>query len=142
MGNFDIRSLAISSTGDVPVRNAQGEKQYDVYGKPLTITVHSPGTKVANAAQHTRNLRNSDRMVNKMQGKADGKQTAEDATEERAEFLTAITISFNNFDVEGLTGKAAFASVYGDLELGHIADDVEKYFGERANFMRPCMKDL
>lgn len=135
--SFDIRTLAISKTGEVPVRNAQGEKQYDADGKLLTITVHSPGTKAFNAAQHARQLRNSDRMVNKMQGKADGKQTAEDATEERAEFLTAITISFNNFGIDGQTGRAMFASVYGDLELGHIADDVEKFVGDRANFIRP-----
>ena len=139
MSNFDIRTLAISKTGEVPVRNAQGEKQYDADGKPLTITVHSPGTKQFNAAQHARQLRNSDRMMDKMQGKADGKQTAEDALEERAEFLTAITISFNNFGVEGLTGRAAFASVYSDLELGNIADDVEKFIGARANFIRPSM---
>lgn len=138
MSNFDIRTLAISKTGEVPVRNAQGEKQY-VDGKLLTITVHSPGTKQFNAAQHARQLRNSDRMMDKMQGKADGKQTAEDAAEERAEFLTAITISFNNFEVEGLTGRAAFASVYSDLELGHIADDVEKFIGARSNFIRPSM---
>lgn len=137
MSNFDIRTLAISKTGEVPVRNASGEKQYDADGKPLSITVHSPGTKAFNAAQHARQLRNSDRMVNKMQGKADGKQTAEDATEERAEFLTAITISFNNFGIDGHTGRAMFASVYGDLELGHIADDVEKFVGDRANFIRP-----
>lgn len=140
--SFDIRTLAISKTGEVPVRNAQGEKQYDADGKSLSITIHSPGTKQANAAQHARNLRNSERMMNKMQGKADGKQTAEDAIEERAEFLAAITVSFNNFSVEGLTGKAAFAKVYGDLELGHIADDVEKQFGDRANFIRPSTTDL
>lgn len=138
MSNFDIRTLAISKTGEVPVRNALGEKQCDG-DKLLSITVHSPGTKAFNAASHARQLRNSDRMVNKMQGKADGKQTAEDATEERAEFLAAITISFNNFGVEGLTGKAAFAKVYEDLELGHIADDVEKFVGDRANFMRASM---
>lgn len=138
--SFDIRTLAISKTGEVPVRNASGEKQYDG-DKPLSITVHSPGTKAFNAAQHARQLRNSERMMDKMQGKADGKQTAEDAAEERAEFLTAITISFNNFGVDGLTGKAAFAKIYGDLELGHIADDVEKYVGSRANFIRPSTTD-
>ena len=136
--SFDIRTLAISKTGEVPVRNAQGEKQYDG-DTPVTITVHSPGTKAFNAAQHARNLRNSERMMNKMQGKADGKQTAEDAIEERAEFLAAITISFNGM---GIDGKAAFAKVYGDLELGHIADDVEKFIGDRANFIRPSMTDL
>ena len=139
MSNFDIRTLAISKTSEMPVRDAAGEKQYDAAGKLLSITLHSPGTKQYNAAQHARNTRNSDRVVNKMQGKADGKQTAEDATEERAEFLAAITVSFNNFGVEGLTGKAAFASVYGDLELGHIADDVDKFVGDRANFMRASM---
>jgi hypothetical protein len=142
MSNFDIRTLAISKTGEVPVRNASGEKQYDADGKLLSITVHSPGTKAFNAAAHARQLRNSDRMVNKMQGRADGKQTAEDSIEERAEFLAAITISFNNFSVEGLTGKAAFAKIYGDLELGHIADDVEKFVGDRANFIRPSTTDL
>ena len=138
---FDIRTLAISKTGEVPLRNAAGEKQYDDAGAPLSITVHSPGTREFNAAQHARAQRNNERMMNKMQGKADGKQTAEDAVEERAEFLVGITVSFNSFGVEGKSGKAAFASVYGDLELGHIADDVEKFVAERANFIRPSTKD-
>lgn len=138
--SFDIRTLAISKTGEVPVRNAAGERQYDAEGKPLTITVHSPGTKAFNAAQHARSQRNNDRVVSKMQGKSDGNLTAEDAAQERAEFLASITVSFNGFGVDGLEGKAAFAKVYGDLELGHIADDVEKFVSERGNFMRPCMQ--
>lgn len=139
--SFDIRTLAISKTGEMPVRNAAGEKQYDG-DKPLTITVHSPGTKAFNAAAHARQLRNSERVMNKMQGKADGKQSADDATEERAEFLAAITVSFNGFGIDGQSGKAMFASVYGDLELGHIADDVEKFVGDRANFIRPSTTNL
>lgn len=138
---FDIRTLAISKTGEVPLRNAVGEKQYDAADAPLSITVCSPGTREFNAAQHARAQRNNERVMSKMQGKADGKQSADDAVEERAEFLASITVSFNNFSVDGKTGKAAFASVYGDLELGHIADDVEKFVAERANFIRPSMKD-
>lgn len=135
---FDIRTLAISKTGEVPLRNAAGEKQYDADGKLRSITVYSPGTREFNAAQHARTQRNNDRVMAKMQGKADGKQSAEDATQERAEFLAGITVSFNNVGIEG---KAAFAKVYADLELGHIADDVEKFVADRANFIRPSTPD-
>ena len=137
---FDIRTLAIAKTGVVPVRDASGEKQYDEAGNALTITVHSPGTKKYNQASHDMRTANGDRMVNKMQGKADGKQTADDEITESAEFLAAITISFDNFGAGELTGYDLFESVYSNLEIGHIADDVRKFINDRANFMRPVMK--
>lgn len=135
--SFDIRTLAISKTGNVPLRDAAGARQYDDEGNPLTITVHSPGTKAYNAAQHARTQRNNDRVMSKMQGKSEGNLTAEDAAEERAQFLAAITVSFNGFGGED---KALFAKVYADPELGHIADDVEKFVSDRANFIRPSMQ--
>lgn len=137
---FDIRTLAIAKTGVMAVRNAAGEKQFDDAGNPLTITVHSPGTKKFNQASHDVRTANSDRMVSKMQGKADGKQTADDEITEGADFLSAITISFDNFGSGDLTGHDLFESVYANLEIGHIADDVRKFINDRANFMRPEMR--
>lgn len=137
---FDIRTLAISNTADMPVRDAAGEKQFDADGNPCSITLFSPGTKKYNSAMHARNTRNSERVMQKMQGKADGKQSADDAIEERAEFLASVTSSFNNFGIEGLAGYDLCRAVYSDLEIGHIADGAEKFLAERANFMRPCMK--
>jgi hypothetical protein len=109
----------------------------------LTITLYSPGTKQYNEASHARALRNNDRMMSKMQGKVDGKQTADDAVEERAEFLTAITASFNNFGADfDAGGRKKIAETYADLELGHIADDADKFAAERANFIRPSTTSL
>lgn len=137
---FDIRTLAIAKTGVIPVRNAAGEKQFDEAGNPLTITVHSPGTKKFNQASHDMRTANSDRMVSKMQGKSDGKQSADDELTESAEFLAAITISFDNFSYGDATGYAQFEACYADIEIGHIADDVRKFINDRANFMRPEMR--
>ncbi len=123
-----------------PVRDASGELQYDAEGKPLSVTLYGPGTKQHQKAKHAAEEKNNARVFARMQGKADGKLSAEDKLAERAEFLAACTASFNNFGNGELNGYELFKSVYSDIEIGHIADDAEKFIGERANFKKPSAK--
>lgn len=132
---FNIKSLAIVATAVLAVRNAAGEPQFDEAGNPLTIALYGPGSKQYQAAKHKAEERNNNRAFARMQGKAEGKQTAQEKIIERAEFLAACTVSFNNFGLGDLTGRELFVAVYSDIEIGHIADDVEKFLGERSNFL-------
>lgn len=134
---FNLKKLAIAATADMPVRDASGEIQVDENGATLTITFHSPGTKPFQKAKHARDQRNNARVMAVMQGKSEAKQTAEEATAERAEFLAACTVSFNGHGVEGKSGFEMFKATYADLEIGHIADDGEKFLGDRGNFKKP-----
>jgi len=132
---YDLKKLAISQTATMPLRDAAGEKQFDADGKPLSITLYSPAAKQFQQTKHASEERSSARMMSKMQGKQDGKITWSDKLEERAVQLANCTVSFNGFGVDGLTGHELFKKVYCDIEIGHIADDVEKFINERSNFM-------
>ncbi|MEH3087725.1 MAG: hypothetical protein PGN26_14595 [Xylophilus ampelinus] len=131
---FNLRALAIAATGKMPIRDAVGEVQKDEAGNPLTITFHSPGSKAFQKAKHAAEQRNNDRVMARMQGKSEAKLSAEDKAAERAEFLAACTISIDGADLDGQSGHEAFKALYSDLELGHIADDADKFLADRGNF--------
>lgn len=138
---FNIRSLAILATATMPLRDVSGEIQCDDQGNELSITFHSPGTKPYQKAKHAAEERNSTRVFGRMQGKSETKQSAEDKLKERAEFMAAVTVSFNNFDADNdKRGHEMFKSVYADIELGHILEDGEKFVNDRGNFCKPSEK--
>ena len=134
---FDIKSLAIAVTAAMTVRTAAGETQLDAAGNPLTITLFGPGSKRFQKAKHAAEERNNTRVLSRMQGKADSnKLSADEKLAENAEFLAACTVSFNGFGCGDLTGHELFKAVYADIEIGHIAEDANKFLGERANFTK------
>lgn len=128
---FDINKLAIADSADWHVTDAAGNPQYldDKQTKPVTITVISPGTKKAAAAEFKRNEARSARVMGAMAGKT-SKRTEVDEINERAAFLAEIAGQLNGFEFPG--GAKA---LYQNLPLGHIADGVEKFYGERGNFI-------
>lgn len=130
---FNLRTLAIAQTADMPVRDATGDPQFDDAGQPITITLHSPGSKVFLRAKYAMEERQNTRTLARMQGKGD-KQSAEDKVRERAEFLASVTVSINNAGFDDQVGHEAMKSLYADITLGHIADDADKFLGDRGNF--------
>ena len=128
---FDIRKLAIADTAEYHVTDAAGNPQYvdDAMTIPVTITVHSPGTKRAAAAEFRRNEARSARVIGSMAGKA-SKRTEQDEINERANFLAEIAGQLNGFEFPG--GAKA---LYQTLPFGHIADGVEKFYENRGNFV-------
>lgn len=132
---FNIKSLAILATAVMPVRNAAGEPQTDAAGNPISITLYGPASKQFQAAKHKAEDRNNTRAFARMQGKSEGKLTVAEKINERAEFLTTCTVSFNGFGMDDLTGRELHLAVFSDIEIGHLAEDAEKFLGERANFL-------
>lgn len=130
---FDLRTLSIGETANMPVRDATGEHQFDADGQPITITFYSPGTKKYQRAKHALEDRQNIRAVARMQGKSE-KQTADDKLQERAEFLASVTVSINNASFGDKTGHEAFKALYADITLGHITDDADKFLADRGNF--------
>jgi hypothetical protein len=128
---FDINKLRIKDTAPYHVTDAAGKPQYfdAEETQPVTITVHSPGTKKAAAAEFKRNEARSARVIGQMGGKT-SKRTEVDEVNERAAFLAEIAGELNGWDFPG--GAKA---LYQDLTLGHIADGVEKLYSDRGNFV-------
>lgn len=131
----NLKSLAIEPTGKYKVTDAAGNVQYQEDGEtPLTITLHSPGTKTFQAALHDFNSKKSGGLASLMKGKNEKADPAADARD-LAVFLAAVTISFDGFDYEGRIGNAAYRAAYEDIEIGHIADGLNKFLGDRGNFL-------
>ena len=129
-----LKSLAILPVGKYEVPDAKGEVQYNEDGTPWTITHHSPGTKVFQAALHAFTEKKSGGLSALLNGK-DSKRAADADAEDLAVFLAAITISFDGFDYEGMSGNAAFRAAYKDMEIGHIAAGLNKFAGDRGNYL-------
>ena len=101
--------------------------------KPMRVELYSPGSKqygAANAAQNNR-------LIDKMKAKGKSRQTEAEQAKEKADFLADVTKSFENIEYEeGLEGKELFKAVYADREIGFVADQVNEYLGDWANFTK------
>lgn len=131
----NLKSLAILPVGKFPVTDAAGKVQYQEDGiTPLTITHHSPGTKVFQSALHDFNKKKSGSLSSLLNGK-EQKDDPEADARDLAVFLAAITISFDGFDYEGRIGNAAYRAAYEDQTIGHVAAGFNKYAGDRGNYL-------
>lgn len=131
---FDLDSIAISDSAKWHVTDAKGKPQYD--GEtPITITIHSPGTKKAAQAQFDYAKKRQERTMQQIGGKA-VVWTEADERRERAEFLSEITISLDGFQYRG--GAPA---MYSNIKLPHVADGVQKTFNELGNFSDDSVTD-
>lgn len=139
----DIRKHAVEETGVLHLRDASDELMYAEgedgkpdTSKPMTVTLYSPGSKPYAKAQ----ARNSNRMVDKLKKKGKADQTAEQKAQEIADFLADCTKSMENIDYDGLTGDALFKSVYADVSIGFVAEQVNKWLGDWGNFSKGSAK--
>jgi hypothetical protein len=130
-----LKKLAIEATGTMLVRDAAGNV-VEEDGKQWSITYHSPGTREYQKAFHAYQEKKSGGLSAIINGTKDKKDPAQD-TNDLADFLAAVTISFNNFDYEGRVGHAAFRAAYADITIGHVAEDGNQYLGKRGNFLKP-----
>lgn len=131
-----LKKLAIEPTGTMEVEDAAGNVMRNEDGSVWSITFHSPGTKEFQKAYHAFNEKKKGGLkavFARGQEKTDPAQDVNDL----ADFLAAVTISFNNFDYEGRGGHAAFRAAYADIEVGHVAEQANKYLGDRGNFWKP-----
>lgn len=130
---MDIRKHAVSETGSLHLRDAAGRLMYDEKTKqPVTVTVYGPGSKQYAKAQAEK----SSRLIDRMKEKGKDEVTAEEAAEDKAQFLAGCTHSMQNVEYEGLQGDALHRAVYGDHTIGFVADQVAQYASNWANFTK------
>lgn len=131
---MDIRTKAVSETGRLHLRDNTEELMYAEDGKEVAVNVYGPGSKQYAKAQAAQQNRAVDML--KKKGKTD--QTAEQRRQENAEFLADCTVSFENLDYAGKTGRELAITVYSDQTIGFIADQVAKFIGDWSNFSKPA----
>lgn len=127
---FDVSAYEIEDTAVLEVQNLKRTGDLLYNGKPVRITIYSPGSKQGVRALHKLGLQAQLRLQATFRGKID-KEAAQQADEERAAKLTAITASIENFPIPG--GAAA---LYSNPKLIDISNQVDEFFGSIANFSR------
>ncbi|ATQ78277.1 hypothetical protein CR152_30035 [Massilia violaceinigra] len=118
--------------GNDELMYADGPNGQPDESKPMRAHMFGPGTKVYAKAKAAQSNRNMDRY--KKKGKSD--LTAEDQTNDTAEFLAACTDRLENVEVDELTDKALHMAVYTDLELCFIPAQLDKLLSDTANFTK------
>jgi intracellular sulfur oxidation DsrE/DsrF family protein len=133
---MDIRKFSVEETGVIHLRSADDELMYADDGKNIEIVVYGPGSKQFAKAQAA----HQNKLMELLRKKGKSQRSPQDAAEDQAEFLAACTKEFRNIEYDGLTGQDLFKSVYADLSLGFIADQVNKHLGDWSNFSKPASK--
>lgn len=127
---FDVSQFEIEDTAVLEVQNLQRTGDLLNHGKPVRITVYSPGSKQGVKALHKAGLQAQLRLKATFSGRLD-KNAAQQADEELAAKLVAITANIENFPIPG--GAAA---LYSNPKLSDIGAQVNEFFSNQANFSK------
>lgn len=130
---MNLSDFEIETTGRLHLRDAKDELMYAADGSAVAVVVHSSGSM--NHLRATTKLNN--RMIDKMKRKGKADATAEQNIGDTAEFLADCTVSFENVEYKGLAGRELAVAVYSEPRLCFIAEQVNVYLRETANFTKP-----
>ena len=133
---MSIKKYAVSPTARLVLVDARGDAMVNEAGQEAVVNLFGPGSKEFAKARAAQNSR----MIEKLKAKGKTEQTAEQTAKETAQFLSECTESFENVDYDGLTGPALVQAVYTDNSIGFIAENVNKFLGDWANFLPPSTK--
>ena len=129
---FDVSRYELADSAVLTLQNL--ERTDDLTGadgkNPVKITVYSPGSTQGVRALHKAGQAAQLRLQGLVRGKVE-KNAAIAADAERVIKLVEITANIDNFPVEG--GATA---IYSNPKLGDIADQVESFFSDKANFSK------
>lgn len=138
---YDVMDFDVSDTTDivlnhpktgepfmVDVEVGEGEKPTK---KAMSVTVYGPGSKPYKAAQGV-----SEKTYSATFHRGKSRETQAQKEAREAAFLSACTISFNNFTYNGGDPKEreTFRSCYLDEKRGWIKEQVNAEMGDWANF--------
>lgn len=121
-----LSALEASTTAALTVQHPSGMPLL-LNGEPLTITLYGPGSEEYQRAQARIDQAVQARTFAALRGKAQ-KDDPEDLRRWRAEKLTACTASCS---APGIN----VAELYTNPRLGYIANQVEKFVEDWANFL-------
>lgn len=128
--NKDLSAFETIDAAILTLEHPRGGDLIGVDGKnPVTIEVYGPGTAEYVRAKHKLDINTQARTVAAFQNKS-SRNAAEEAFNDEAAFLAAVTKSVNNFP-ESDPGK-----IYSNRKLSYIADQVNRFLGKTENFMQ------
>ena len=136
---FDITSEAVQDTATLDLHRANGSAMIGEDGKRASITLCGPGSQTyIDAVAETR--RRARQKVERAGGRVTAAMDGKD--EDEADFLAAITVSFNNFEYpepEGVkfkTKREQYAAFYMDDTLGYLREQVQDFRADWGNFAK------
>ena len=136
---FDITSEAVQDTATLNLSRANGSPMIGEDGKRASITLCGPGSRTylqAEAETRRRARAKVDQAGGRITAAMDG------TDEDEADFLAAITVSFNNFtypEPEGVkfkTKREQYVAFYMDDTLGYLHEQVQKFRADWGNFAK------
>lgn len=130
---LNILTRAVAELLTFELADADDSPLVDDAGRPVTCTVHGPGSRRHQQAQQ----RKSDKLLNKMvRGKP---LTSEEQQRSQSEFLADITESID-LAYDDLDGRDKLVAIYSDPAIGFIRDQVERKVGDWGNFKQGSPK--
>ena len=128
---LNLISIAAINASTFQLRNGQDELLWSD-GQPVNVTVYGPGSKEYQKAS----AKATARAMERMKARSKFEQSADEKLVETANHLADITVGFDNLDYDGLTGRDLAVGIYGDAQLGFIAEQVNKHSADWANFTK------
>lgn len=127
---FDVSKYELEDTAVMTVKNARGDDDLlGSDGKPVTVSVYSPGSSQGVKALHKAARAAQMRMFRSMRNEFDPKDN-ENADREQAEKLAAFTASISdNFPVAPL-------AIYSNPKLCYWNRQLEEFIGKLGNFSK------
>lgn len=128
---FDITAVAAEETATLNLLKTDDTPLLNDKGEPCTITLYGPGSDQFAAAETRKNAALSARIMKK------GKANVVSTPEEIADFLAAVTVSFQGFVYPGEfkgNPQAMFRACYLDPKLGFIRDQAMEFVRDWSNF--------
>lgn len=132
---LNIRHRAVHATIEFQLTDADDAPLFNDDGTPCMCTVHGPGSRKYVGAQARRQAK----LLVKVQKGKEPSFTADEQLRNQAEFLADITEAIG-LAYDELDGRYKLLAIYGDPELGFVAEQVTKKAGDWANFSRGSEK--
>lgn len=128
---MDIRQFAVKTTARLALKTAKGDPMLGSDGKELAVLLYGPASKQFAQAQHDQKTR----LMERARTKGDAELTVDQVRMQDAEFLAQCTHSFENVELDKLTGDELAKAIYAMPEIGFVAEQVNKFLGGWANFL-------
>lgn len=128
MSTIDTSDLEVEDTTIVELDDKHGNELLGKNGERRSITIWGPGTAQFAKAR-------AQAKVRSMKSIRNSKPDPEGDNAATAAFLSAITISFNNFDIaDADQTQKVFREFYLNPKVGYITNKVDSAGGDWANF--------
>lgn len=142
-----LSQLTVANTAPMHLKDAAGELMFykdpshgdEAKELPVRIHVFGPGSEEHRQAQ-LRAQRRVMALVKKSR-RALEDRTPEERTADTAVILADITHSVEGLDLEGRSVREAMLALYSDPTCGYVADQVNAFAADWANFSKSAPKD-